>query len=131
MSKGVTRAGMQTFGDWVRQTRTGAEAKKVVSEWLESNPTETVGEFVTLPQFARWLTAKTGFKVSDSVLGRVERGIHNAPPFDVIVALSKSGLLKLPDGSPCGIEDAIAVLTEELNPVTGKRKGTLNGANAH
>ncbi|HEY9645587.1 MAG TPA: hypothetical protein V6C88_04410 [Chroococcidiopsis sp.] len=74
---------------------------------------------------------QTGFKVSDSVLGRVERAVHSAPPLEILVALTRANVLQLPDGSYCTLNDAIAVLAEELDPFTGKRKEHLNGASTH
>jgi hypothetical protein len=126
----VTREGKVAFGEWVAKTRLSPEIRAQVVEWLKStNPSEYVGDIVTQGQFARWVTAQSGFRVSDSAIGRLERGISSsAPPVEVLAALTmRMKILRFPDGHYCTLEEAIAVLTGELDPVTGKRPKSKNG----
>lgn len=130
MSGGVTREGKALFGEWVAKTRLSPEVRAQVLEWLRNtNPSEYVGEIVTQGQFARYVTAQSGFRVSDSAIGRLERGISSsAPPVEVLAALTmRMKILKFPDGRYCTLEEAIAVLTGDLDPATGEKPQSKNG----
>lgn len=131
MQSGITREGKEAFGEWVRRTRTSSAIRELVSDWLKStNPSEYPSEPISQGQFARWITSQTGFRVSEAAIGRLERGDkRSAPPVEILVAITQRlKILQLPDGNYCTLDDAIAVLTGELNPFTGERHKHSNGA---
>ena len=127
---GVTEEGKVAFGEWVAKTRTSSKIKGLVADWLKStNPSEYVGDIVTQGQFARWVTAQSGFRVSESALGRLERNANtSAPSVELLAALTRMQILQFPDGRYCTLDEAIEVLTGELDPFTGDRKTCSNGA---
>lgn len=130
MKGGVTREGKEAFGAWVAKTRASPRIRELVVEWLRNtNPSEYVGDTVTQGQFARWVTAQSGFKVSDSAIGRLERGVSSsAPPVEVLAALTmRLQILQFPDGHYCSLEEAIDVLVGALDPTTGKWREVKNG----
>lgn len=129
----VTPAGRANLGRFLEQTRKSLSTRELISSWLAANhPGERVGDFIDRPQFALWLTAEAGMQdspIGEAAIGRVERGEgRDGPPNKVQIALIRSKILKLPDGTPYTHDDIVAVLTEQLNPFTGERKnGALNG----
>jgi hypothetical protein len=124
IAEGFEAEGRKKFGEWLTQTRTSPEMRRVFVAWLkEVGLVEYVGDNVNQDQFARWLSAKSGFQVSAHLVGRVERAeSRGAPPLEMLVALEKALILKLPDGSLCTLQNMVEIFSGSLDPFTGKQK---------
>lgn len=127
----LTRNGLARFGRFVEAARKSPEAKTAISRWLrESHPEIEVGDEITREQFALWLTAiVTPYEkpFSESAIGRLERGVNLRPPIDLLNALVGSQLLRLPpEGKPCTFNDVIGIMTESIDPFTGRRREIAN-----
>jgi hypothetical protein len=125
MKTGITEKGKEIFGRWVAKCRLQPSTRARVVEWLDkTNPSEFVGDIVTQDQFARWVTAQSGLRVSGGAIGRVERGNYRgAPALETIAALTLYlEILQFPDGHYCSIEEAINILCGELDPFAGEKK---------
>ncbi len=121
--QGITPEGRAAFGALVARTRTSAEVRQKVAQWFEqSGSIETVSQPTTQAQFARWITGKSRIFVSESAIGRLERGEgRGGPPFELLIALCQTvKILPLPDGSHCDLYHAAEILCGNLDPVTGQ-----------
>ena len=79
----------------------------------QHNPVESIPNPVSQEQFARWLTATSGIAVSESALGRLERGEgRTGPPFSVLIALCRMKVLRI-DGQVCDLNRVVDVLCGE------------------
>ena len=89
--RGITPEGRAAFGAFVSRTRNSPEIGNEVAAWLkQTNPVENPAYPASQEQFARWVTATSGVFVSESAIGRLERGEgHTGPPIGVIIALCK------------------------------------------
>ena len=113
MFRGITNEGQRIFGQLIRRTRCSDKVRNQVVQWLvESGLEESVPDRVSQEQFVIWLSAVSGIAVSESAIGRLERGEgRTGPPIGVLIALCcEMKLLQLPDGSPCDLNKAADIL---------------------
>lgn len=117
--QGVTDNGKRAFGEFLAQTRQSPEVRTAIAGWLqETNAVEPLSNPISQEQFARWVTATSRIPVTESAIGRIERGEgRGGPPLDVLIALcERMDILKLSDGSTVNLSIAAAILTGELDP---------------
>ena len=132
--QGITPEGRAAFGALVARTRTSPAVRDQVAQWLEqAGSIETVSQPTTQAQFARWITGKSRIFVSESAIGRLERGEgRGGPPFELLIALCKAvDILPLPDGSHCNLDRAAEILCGNLDPATGKWRSEAERASRH
>ncbi len=97
MSTGFTPSGQQALGVLVRQCRFSDEVRNRVVAWMrQHSPVDPIPHHVSQEQFARWLTATSGIVVSESAIGRLERGEgQSGPPLQVLIALCEAKALQI------------------------------------
>ena len=119
MNKGFTPAGQRALGELIRECRQSNEVHKQVVDWIKANnPLDPIPYQISQEQFVRWLTATSGINVSESAIGRLERGEGcSGPPLSVLIALCEMQVLRFPDGSFCDLNRVADILREEINPV--------------
>ncbi len=113
MSRGITNEGQRIFGQLIRRARCSNEVRSQVVQWLAvSGSEESVTDRVSQEQFVMWLSAVSGIDVSESAIGRLERGEgRTGPPIGVLIALCRElKVLQLPDGSRCDLNKAADIL---------------------
>ena len=110
-STGFTPAGQQALGTLIRQCRCSEAVHSRVAAWMtQHNPINPVPYPVSQDQLARWLTSTSGIAVSESALGRLERGKgQTGPPFSVLIALCRMKVLRI-DGVVCDLNRVVDVL---------------------
>ena len=110
-SKGITPEGQQVLGNLIRQCRCSDEVRSRIVAWMKQHsPVESVPYQISQEQFARWLTAVSGIVVTESALGRLERGEgRTGPPLNVLIALCKMEVLRV-DDQVCGLNRVVGVL---------------------
>ncbi|MBE9178734.1 helix-turn-helix transcriptional regulator [Oculatella sp. LEGE 06141] len=114
MKRGVTANGQYIFGQFVAAMR-DRQGSDRAPEWMSAFQHEK-----TQQALATWLTEQTGIKVSESAVGRLERG-DGSPRIDVLIALEMASFLKFPDGSSYRVGDMVDVMREIIDPWTGDR----------
>ena len=114
MSTGFTPSGQQALGTLVRRCRHSDEVHGQVVAWMKQhNPVESVPYHVSQEQFARWLTATSGIAVTESAIGRVERGEgQSGPPIQVLIALCRVSALRV-NGEVLDLNRLVGVLCGE------------------
>ncbi len=116
-TRGFTEKGQKALGRLIRNTRFSAEVRSQVIRWFqESGSFENVADPVNQKQFAKWVSAISGIHLSESALGRLEKGsARTGPPLALLIALCKyMRILRLPDGSFCDLDKATDILCGEL-----------------
>jgi|GEM_PF-1118475 len=130
---GITPEGQAKLGAFVSRTRSSAEISDRVVAWLKQyNPVETPAYPTSQEQFARWVSAMSGVFVSESAIGRLERGEgRTGPPIGVLIALCKyMKILRLPNGRYCTMNDASDILCGELDPLVPEEEDSTPGNTA-
>ena len=79
----------------------------------QHSPVVPVPYQISQEQFARWLTATSGILVTESALGRLERGEgRTGPPLQVLITLCRMEVLRV-EGEVCDLNRVVTVLCGE------------------
>ena len=116
-NRGFTEKGQKALGRLIRNTRFSPEVRSQIIEWLQkSGSIENVPDPVNQKQFASWVSAISGIHLSESALGRLEKGTAlTGPPLSILIALCKyMKILRLPDGSLCDLNRVAEILCGDL-----------------
>ena len=114
MSKGFTPEGQQALGALVRRYRHTNEVHGRVVTWMRTNNRVVPIPYpVSQEQFAHWVTATSGILVTESAIGRLERGEgRSGPPLNLLIALCRIQVLRI-DGEVCDLNRVVGVLCGE------------------
>ena len=113
-STGFTPSGQQALGELVRRCRCSDEVRSRVVAWMRQHDlVDPIPYQISQEQFARWLTATSGIVVSESAIGRLERGEgQTGPPLNVLIALCRMEVLRV-EGVVCDLNRVVGVLCGE------------------
>ena len=107
--------GQQALGELVRRCRRSAEVRNQFVNWsTENGSKEPIDRRISQEQFARWVSEVSGIAVSESAIGRLERGEgRSGPPINVLIALCKMEVLRV-EGEVCDLNWVGNVLCREI-----------------
>jgi len=117
MSNPIFIRGSEALGKLVIRTRKNPGIHKRIARWLkQSGLIESTPDVITQGQFAEWVSAMSGVVVTESAIGRLERGEgQTGPPIGVLIALCKyMKILQLPNGSYCDMNRVVDILCGEM-----------------
>jgi len=122
--RGITQAGQQALGCFVRQARQDDRVFERVKQWLsQKHPHESCKNPISQKQFARWISDNSIADVSPASLNRLERGQGRyGPGIGILIAIQKLDFLELPDGSKCSLDTLGAILIGQLDPLSDTEK---------
>jgi len=109
--------GAAALGALVIRARRDPKTRKRIVCWMKKSGWVRIDpDAINQDQFAQWVTAMTGIRVTEAAIGRVERGEGlTGPPINVLIALChRLKLLKLPNGSRCDMNRAVDILCGEV-----------------
>ena len=110
LNRGFTPEGQRALGQLIKRCRCSDAVRNRVAQWAEK---EHVATPVSQEQFARWLSAVSGIAVSESAIGRLERGEgRSGPPLGVLIILCRMEVLRV-EGEVCDLNRVVGVLCGE------------------
>ena len=109
--------GSLALGKLVIRARKDPKIQNRVARWMKkSGLARKSPDSITQEEFAFWVSAMTGISVSESAIGRLERGEGQTGPaiIPLLALCHELKLLKLPNGSPCNMNRVADILCGKI-----------------
>ena len=109
--------GSLALGRLVIHARKDPKIQNRVARWLKkSGRSRRLPDSISQEEFALWVSAITGISVSESSIGRLERGEGRTGPaiIPLLAICHELKLLKLPNGSPCNMNRVADILCGKI-----------------